>query len=476
MNIATLKRATKALAERADTSPVDYMAWTPPQLAYLQDSSALKLLRTGNQLGKTTAGLAEVIWRALGRHPHFETHEPPVLIWVICVSWSQSVSIMSKFHALVPKDELDPSVEFAELRGYRGKNPAVLFKNGSIVRFRTANQNAAALASETLHFAHIDEPVHPRTYQELLARTRRTNGHIGITLTPINGPTDWLRELVDEGRISDHHYRLTAENMIPVGAPDPLRLPDGTPMDAKWIEKISAMTLESERPVVLHGDWEVRIEGRVFSAFDTARHVSEQMPGGEVRICAGIDHGDGASFEQVCILIAVQETGIYAKVWILDEYVSQVSSTPDMDIDGIVEMLRRNGMSWESIDYAYGDRVYAGKGRKGSSKSNRDLMQVLSRVLSLPVRSIKPQIRTVKRGAGHGRGSLDRGIRFLHHSQVRPNHFSIHPRCERTIESFLKWDYRRDSPYKHCLDGVRYALDPYIFQKRRYKSNTVRFG
>jgi phage terminase large subunit-like protein len=465
--LAQIARSAKTLADRVDRQRSRYIKWLPSQHTFLHDPSKRKLLRCGNQWGgKTTAGLAEVNWRCTGKHPYLKTHTPPIEAWIVCASWSQSVSIQKKFWMLADKDELDPNTEFSPLKGFVGKNPAVLYRNGSIVRFKTTNQGGLNLAGSTIHVVHIDEPTEPRIYSELQKRVARTNGVIIITLTPINGPVDWLREMCENGQIVDHHYRLEPQNLIPVGCSQPLRLEDGTAMDAEWCEKIRAETMDAEEGVVVDGEWEIRVEGRIFTAFDKTKHVVTRPPRGKFKLCLGMDHGDGANFSEAAYLVAVDDLGATQKVHVLDEYVSEQSTTPDMDADGIVAMLARNGVVWEDLDMVYGDRSYGGRFRGLSKKSNSDLVRSIAKIVGVPYNKLRPFVNTVKRGEGHGRGSVDQGLRYLHHNMVRPGHFSVSPRCSRLIESLDKWD-GRDDQWKHAIDALRYALDYYIFLRKR---------
>ncbi len=83
---------------------------------------------------------------------------------------------MGKFHALVPKHELHPDVEYVPGKGYRGTGaPVVRFKNGSIIRFKTTNQGTLGLASGTVDFIWIDEPPPPELFGEIRRRITRTH-------------------------------------------------------------------------------------------------------------------------------------------------------------------------------------------------------------------------------------------------------------------------------------------------------------
>jgi hypothetical protein len=212
--------------------------------------------------------------------------------------------------------------------------------------------------------------------------------------------------------------------------------------------------------------------GAVFTDFNDS-HITKDKPKGEVKLALGMDHGDGASFSQVCVLCAVDDSGEHEKVWVLDMYSSESTTTPDMDAESINIMLRRNGLEWSNIDYVWGDRAYPGRRSGASKKSNNDLMHAMARTLRVPQSRLRPSIKTVKRGQNRGAGSVHRGTRFIHYAMIRPGHFHIHPRCTRLIDSLKRWQMR-DDEWKHAIDALRYTLQTWIFQRRRSQNHTVR--
>ena len=479
MNLAQLAQSMERLATQSQRDPLKHMRWLPGQHAFLSDPSPRKLFRAGNQSqGKTTAGLASIVFRCLGRHPFLEVAEPPIEAWVVCASWSQSLAIQKKLWDLIPKEEVHPNTEFDPVKGFRGVNPACRFANGSIIRIKTTQQGGLSLAGSTIDVALFDEPPkNARVFGEVQKRVMRAGkkGVVMLCLTPVNAPCDWLKEAVEAGMITDHHYQLELKNLIPVGYNEPLRLADGTICDQKWIDRIIAETLPHEVPVVVHGFWEFKTMGSVFANFRTDEHINHDMPAGEAKLALGIDWGDGANFSQVSTLVAVDERGEYPKVYVIDSVVSDGTTTPDMDAAAIRVMLKRHGLDWSSLDHVWGDRKYPGRRGGASKKSNQDLVHAMARELSVPYSKIRPTPRTVKRGQNRGAGSVARGVRFIHHSMVRPGHFNINPRCKLLCESLSRWEYK-DDQWKHSIDSLRYALQSWIFARRRSQTRAVRIG
>jgi hypothetical protein len=459
--------------------------WTPPQLAFLEDRAKRKLIRLGQQVGgKTTAGLAEVIWRCEGHHPYLGAIPHPVgrpyQAWVVCYSEAQSLQIQAKLAALLPAEVLEYKRKgrlVNEYRGiaagFRGKYKTVTFPNGATIIFKTTKQGPQALASGTVDCILVDEPTSPECWGEVLGRVRRTGGVILLSLTPYGYPTEFLQAEVAAGMISDHRYDLTAENVTPQGGTGPLCTGEGVPMDEAWIAQQRATTPESIRGVVLDGHWEQRGVARYFSCFDArvgGAHITTGRPQGQVELRLGIDHGDRPG-KQIAILLAVEysstrEDAIYAdkraRVWVLDEYTDPTGlASPADDARGILDMLARHGQRWTDLDYVMGDRVHMpGSARQ---KSNKDLQAQLGRLLSVPREALRPQIYTVKKTRGNLRDYVGSGARWIYQA-IASGAFSIHPRCVKTIDALNKWTGPGpDTPEKDPIDALRYGLETVIY-------------
>lgn len=462
MNLASLATATNTLARRAHADPLAYFRPTPPQLAFLSSNHPIRMLRAGNQLGKTWAGLADCIYRCLGSHPYTLVKAAPIEAWVVVVSWEQSLSIQAKLWQLLPKDAIEPDCEYTPGKGFRGRTPIVRFKNGSVLRIRTVNQGAMALASASIDFCLLDEPPPMDVWSELAARVLRQRGRIALTLTPIGLPLGWLKKLVEEQVVQDLHYPLTVENTTPIGGRPLLTRED--------IEKLEAQVLPQERAQRIHAEWDSGwTEGRVFRMFDPAQHVRADVPAGEALIGVGIDHGTEAG-AQVAVLTALVRDGGegHPKIWVLDQVVSDGMTTPDQDAAAILAMLKRCGLRWENVDRWVGDRKVYGR-KNGSLKSNAMLMSSLERALKLPTGSLPFRIHT----AYKPRGSVFEGYRVLSAAMLR-NDFSINPRCRGLIDDLQKFDGREASEHKHSIDALRYTLE--LYTRRLYQPTAIRLG
>ena len=421
--------------------------------------------------GKTWAGLAEVVWRAMGTHPYYPTRKPPVEIWIVCTSWAQSVAIMGKFWALVPKSAIRPT-RWDPRNGFGKDNPAVVFLNGSIVRFRTTNQGPEALAGATIDYVHIDEPCDEDVYRELDRRVMRRGGSIGITLTPINRPTEWLRELVKIGAVVEVHAKLTQANLTPAGARGPLRLMDGTPMDEGWIAGQRQTVPPMYAGVILDGDWETRPEGVFFSCFDPIKHVTKTLrldpARGKIHHVLGFDYAAADRDYGHCAALCQVQQWTDSKghkresIYLLDEVAMPGTATSAEFARAVLDMLARNGLKWTSLYAVHGDNPVESR---WVQKSNINTMRALATEIGTSYSALSPRVLNAKDNVA-SKGSRDAGCQYLY-ERVASGNMLFHPRAELAARAFQTWDFDSKHPMKDIIDAVRYALKPFIFDATR---------
>jgi hypothetical protein len=489
-------RACRARRKRRERSPLESFYWLPPQHEFLSWAPTklqrAVLFRAGNQVfGKTTCGLAEVIFRCLGEHPLKEVPEVPpkgIEAWVICASHKQSKAIQEKCWNLLPKDKLKPGVTFSRATGFRANDPMVEFANGSVIKFRTTQQKTLDLAGATIDVALFDEPpASERTFGEVRKRLLERNGVLLMTLTPINAKVDWLKEEVERGSIHDIHYRLELRHLTAVGRRRLHRTSAGIECDQAWIDRIIRETLQREIPVVVHGEWEERADGALFNAFIAdpkvpGAHVTATTPSADLRLYLGIDHGETGA-NQAFVLVGVDESrvvGGFFSVYVLDEHVSDGASSVQQDAQDVLAMLDRNGLSWSDLDGAYGDNPTS---RGPNGKDNLMLAQAirgelvsrnphLARSLR-SVRNLSPRIKRAKAGDGAGAGSVRNGERWLHKLMAKDGALRVffhrygqgageYVGCAKFIQCMQEYDGSKSSEHKHLPDATRYALKDYI--------------
>jgi hypothetical protein len=475
----------------------EFLRWEPTKM------QRAVLFRAGNQVyGKSTAGLAEVIYRCLGDHPLKEVPEVPpggIEAWVICASHKQSKAIQEKCWNLLPKHKLKPGVTFSRSTGFRANDPMVEFANGSVIKFRTTQQKTLDLAGATIDVALFDEPpASERTFGEVRKRLLERNGVLLMTLTPINAPTEWLRKEVERGSVHDIHYRLELKHLTPVGRRRLHRTSSGTVCDQDWIDRTIRESLGHEVPVVVHGEWEERYGDRAFTAFISnpkapGSHVVTQTPDLDFRLVLGIDHGEvGAN--QAFVLLGIDENrivdssdggagGLYP-VYILDEHVSDGPTSVHQDACNVLDMLERNGVLWDNLAYVAGDKRTT---NDPMAKDNLALEQAIRgeivrrqphrRRTLRAVKQLQPRIHSAKRGQGAGRGSLRHGEQWLQKLMCADGGLTVffhrygqgpaeYEGAGKFVAAMNEYDGRPNSPHKHVVDATRYGLSEYIRQFR----------
>lgn len=452
-----------ALLDEASRHPLDYVRWTPPQLALLACGDPYYQLRTGNQFGKTWAGCAEIIYRCIGAHPYKRVRPGPIEAWILCKSWSQSIAIQKKLWTLMPKDAVVAETTFSEKNGFAGVQKAVEFRNGSIIRIKTVGQDVLDLESATIHYVWIDEPLGDEgTFSALQMRLRRTGGHICITQTPATtGDLTWLRKLCQDGAIRDLHFRMEPENFVPQGSTEPLVTLDAdtgelVPMDAAWIERELKKTLPWQRGVRCHGEWEYAATGQALEAFSRTRHVRD-LRGSDadllpktVRLALGLDYGEDAL--RTCgVEVYYDTSGPHPRIFVMGEYAPTEATTTDMDVDGLLSMLAENGDRWRDLDEAWADKRFEGR---TTEKNARLFMEAVAKRLAL-VGELRPALRVAKKGLR--RDHFWPSVRWLHEAMIRPGHFYVDASAVWLIEALEKWDGTDKSKYKDIVDALRYS-------------------
>jgi hypothetical protein len=453
------------LKERSTQDPLRFFCATPPQRAFINDPNPVKMLLGGNQVGKTYATCALLLYHCLNRHPKIKTDPPPIEAWLVTHSHEQSRTIQGKLWEMVPKDELHPDIEYVPGKGFRGLAPVVRFKNGSIIRIKTANQGLG-LASATANIICIDEPVDALVFNELLARTLRggtggKSGTLAISMTPVgNVDVQYLRDMIEADRISVHRAALTVKDTTPMGC-KPL-------LSQEQIDTITQNFLPIDREQRITGSLDVTPQGVIFDCFDPVTMISRQpVPvGGDYRFCVGIDHGSQPN-TQIAILCCIDMKDPQAPcIYVLDERVGG-TGTPEEHAAAILQMLDDNQVDGKLCTWT-GDNTHMGGQRKAKKMSNLILMRAFERILRLPPKGLGWTIRT----AVKYRHSVYFGASMIHAIMQR-RQFFIQPKCKTTISSISNWTMKRTQSdrskdkFQHSVDALRYCVMPVLDYRYR---------
>jgi phage terminase large subunit-like protein len=482
---AALLLMGSALTQR----PADRYSLLPLQHEYVYSQARYRCFRAGNQtVFKTTAGAEDMYQHAHGTHlTRQKWCRTPGEYWVVCATAAQSVVIQEKFLEACDRAHLHPDTRLEPdgslpPDGFRGKQPFVRIAHvaggWSIVRFKTVEQGkrgGAALASATLHGVWVDEPLPSiRIYTELSKRVEKF-GWLSVTMTPVNHPVEWFREIVEADVSVWHNIQreLTPREFIPVGLTRPILVMDdeGRYREAgQWyIDALSAKCHPSEVGIVVHGEWDYRAVDRYFTHWTDQRGYP---PAEDLWTGVGFDHGS-APGKQCGVLIQVQDRGPYEypRVWVLDEWTDPLGDHTDRaDAAATLKMLDEHGLQWGHLNDACGDRELTwstAAAKKSNSALHRQIRQQLGK------RRVHPPIRTAKKGKGRGAGSADIRAKFVHHLTVEEL-LTISPRCATLLQAMSEWDGTARHPAKDVLDAMFYALDSWTYRARKRRSVPIR--
>lgn len=142
----------------------------------------------GNQTGKTTWGAQEAALLALGRHPHLQRWQPPIVGWASALTWELWENILLPELLLwIPRDRIIRAPQ--PYRHSQIRSIEIRADNGKVSRIvgKAAQQGPALYQSERLHFFWGDEE-HPKVIRdEVQPRLLRNNGLEWYTMTPLKG-------------------------------------------------------------------------------------------------------------------------------------------------------------------------------------------------------------------------------------------------------------------------------------------------
>jgi phage terminase large subunit-like protein len=160
------------------------------QSAFHKSDAKGRLYIGGNRSGKSVGGVVEDLWWATGRHPYIKTPELPIhgrIIGVDFINGIQGILLPIFKRWIVPSDLINGSWEDS----WHNLERTLTLANGSILDFKSNDQDLEKHAGTSRNFIHFDEEP-PRAYFiENLLRLVDTGGSWWITMTPVMGMT-WI--------------------------------------------------------------------------------------------------------------------------------------------------------------------------------------------------------------------------------------------------------------------------------------------
>lgn len=184
-----------------------------------------RLLRAGNQLGKTWAGGAEAAYHLTGKYPDWwagRRFDKPTVAWVGGPSGETVRDNAQRVLLGRPKQHgtgMIPGADLVDTFAARGVQDladyaVVRHVSGelSTVKFKTYDQGRERWQGETLDFVWFDEEPDQEIYTEGLTRTNATRGLVFLTFTPLLGMSDVVMRFLTEQSPDRHDTNLTIED------------------------------------------------------------------------------------------------------------------------------------------------------------------------------------------------------------------------------------------------------------------------
>lgn len=255
----------------------------PKQVMFHESLQKKKLYIGGNRSGKTTGGVCEDIWWAMGNHPHRQTPRPPIQGRVVGVDFNNGIAkiILPEFARwIAPSYLVNGSWEDSYNKEFR----TLQFSTGSFIEFMSYDQDLDKFAGTSRDFVHFDEEPPESIYKENLMRLIDVGGSFWITMTPVEGMT-WLYDAIylkgcpEDGTPGDPNIKVIQVDML----------------ENPYISEIEASLLlsdldDEERSAREHGKI-VQVGGLMYPNFSKANKIDSFDIPANWPIYASMDHG-----------------------------------------------------------------------------------------------------------------------------------------------------------------------------------------
>lgn len=431
--------------------------------AFHRSNHKRRLIRGGNQTGKSWSGAAEVWAHAIGEHPYRDVRPDPMVGWVVVADLeNQYPTYCSKLRELEPAFNLAEGVRYSPERGYFvGGRRAIKVKTAgggeSLIEFRSGAGAVIALASGTIDWLCFDEPPKRDHWSEALSRVAVRGGPVWCVMTPVGRPVGWLREHVEgdpaKGTPPAEEWEQTVLHLTTEDCPH---------RSQASIDEQTAGYLADERLQRTIGAWEGVTTNRMFDGwrdglifdYPAGASLSETLLAlgapDDVSIGLAGDHGEERAGANFWLLFAYSDA--MRTAWVLDEWASEGAVTEDRVAEAIlVDLLQGSGLSPIAVDRAVGDVNTPGMGPV------RRLNQVIQARIAALLRSADAPFTI--RDASKGPGSVREGVRAINVA-CKSGRLRVSSRCGQLIGALRHWKgpgVKETNHLKDAIDALRYG-------------------
>ena len=159
---------------------------TPGFKEFSSDRHRWLLCRAANQCGKSMAAAHKIAMRMI--------KEPDLRARASCAQQGNEQAGSTALHAFI-SEALSQKDNYTEGRGFASNT--ISLRNGSILQFRSYEDHPQTGAGDQLHIVWLDEVPKPGHFREAIARVTRHSGQVICTLTPVDRPVAWFRDIIE---------------------------------------------------------------------------------------------------------------------------------------------------------------------------------------------------------------------------------------------------------------------------------------
>ena len=179
-------------------------------LQFHKSNSKVRLVLGGRRSGKTTSGIVEVCWAALGIHPYLEYPPPPLHIRICSVDRASGKQIiLPQLYEWLPKHTINK---------WWAEDNILELQNGTQIDLKSYEQEVQKLEGVARQLVLMDEEPTQEIYESNYLRTisAGVNGKLLITCSPLQGITWLYHKLYDNPEAVppyvEHWHVSTYEN------------------------------------------------------------------------------------------------------------------------------------------------------------------------------------------------------------------------------------------------------------------------
>jgi phage terminase large subunit-like protein len=202
-----------------------------------------RLLRAGNQLGKTYSGAAEMAYHLTGDYPEWWEGRRFNMAIAAWVGGPSAIAVRDTVQRLLlgrpgqwGTGMIPKSMIIGMPRMARGTPDAVdtvrvrtVWGSESTLSFKSYEQGREKWQGETLHCVWLDEEPDLEIYTEALSRTNATRGMVYMTFTPLLGVSDVVMRFLKETSPDRHDTVMTIDDAEHIPAAERQRIIDSYP-------------------------------------------------------------------------------------------------------------------------------------------------------------------------------------------------------------------------------------------------------